>query len=96
MYVIDLTYVTPLEEIDRLLPSHVEWLAGHYAAGRFLASGRKVPRTGGVILAAKMARADLDAILAADPFRQAEVARYAITEVEISKTADLLQGLVGA
>jgi len=96
MYVVSLTYVKPIEEIDPLLPAHIEWLEEHYGAGRFLASGRKVPRTGGVILAAKMARQELDAILAADPFHQNGVAQYDVTEVEISKAADHLQGLVGA
>jgi len=95
MYVVSLTYVKPIEEIDPLLPAHIEWLQEHYSAGRFLASGRKVPRTGGMILAAKMARQELDAILAADPFHQNNVAQYDVTEVEISKAADTLQGLVG-
>lgn len=96
MYVVALTYVKPIEEIDPLLPAHIEWLQEHYRGGRFLASGRKVPRSGGVILAAKMARAELDAILAADPFNRNGVARYDVTEVEISRAADTLEALVGA
>jgi uncharacterized protein YciI len=96
MYIVALTYVKPIEDIDPLMPAHMAWLAEHYARGRFLASGRKVPRSGGVILVAKMARADLDAIIAADPFHQNGVARFDITEVEISKAADQLQGLIGA
>jgi len=96
MFIVALTYVKPIEEIDPLLPAHIEWLQEHYGAGRFLASGRKVPRTGGVILAAKMPRPELDAILAADPFHQNNVAEYDVTEVEVSKAADALQALVGA
>ena len=95
MFIVALTYVKPIEEIDPLLPAHIAWLQEQYGAGRFFASGRKVPRTGGVILAAKMPRPELDAILAADPFHQNNVARYDVTEVEISKAADHLQGLVG-
>ena len=45
-----LTYVKPLEEVDALLPAHVAWLDQGYAQGLFLVSGRRVPRTGGVIV----------------------------------------------
>ena len=96
MFIVALTYVKPIEEIDPLMDGHMAWLAEHYASGRFLASGRKVPRTGGVILVAKMARADLDAIIAADPFHQHEVAHFEVTEVEVSKASDQLQALIGA
>ena len=51
MFIVLLTYRKPLAEIDRLMDDHVAWLKGHYAAGLFIASGRRVPRTGGVILA---------------------------------------------
>ena len=96
MYIVALTYVRPVEEIDPLLPGHMAWLEEHYAAGRFLASGRKVPRTGGVILAARMARTDLDALIAADPFHRKGVARYDVTELEISKAAPQLAALIGS
>lgn len=51
IYVVVLTYIKPLEEIDNAIPAHVEWLKKCYADGLFLASGRRIPRTGGVILA---------------------------------------------
>jgi len=96
MFIVALTYVKPIEEIDPLMEGHMAWLKIQYDNGRFLASGRKVPRTGGVIFAAKMDRAALDEILAADPFHQHGVARFEVTEVEISKAADQVTGLVGA
>ena len=51
MFVLLLTYVRPLAEVDALMREHVAWLDEHYAAGRFLVSGRRIPRTGGVIVA---------------------------------------------
>ncbi len=51
LYVVVLTYIKPLEEVDDAIPAHVEWLKKGYADGLFLASGRRLPRTGGVILA---------------------------------------------
>jgi len=95
MFIVALTYLKPIEEIDPLMPAHMDWLKTHYDSGHFLASGRKVPRTGGVIFAAKMARADLDAIIAADPFHQHGVARFDVTELEISKAADQIKALIG-
>jgi uncharacterized protein YciI len=50
MFIVTLTYVRPLEELDTLMDAHVTWLKKHYASGLFVASGRQVPRKGGVIL----------------------------------------------
>jgi len=45
--------------IDAEMRAHVAWLRTHYASGTFLASGRKVPRDGGVILAIGHDRAQI-------------------------------------
>jgi uncharacterized protein YciI len=47
MYIVSLNYTVPLEKIDSLLEEHVQFLHAKYEAGIFIASGRKVPRTGG-------------------------------------------------
>ncbi|MDO2947719.1 YciI family protein [Aeromonas simiae] len=86
MFVVTLTYVRALTEIDALIPAHVEWLKAHYAAGHFLASGRRVPRTGGVILAHGLTREALELVLASDPFRLAGVADYEVLEFVPSMT----------
>ena len=51
MFIISLTYTQSLEAIDQHLEAHVAFLKEQYAKGLFIASGRKVPRSGGVILA---------------------------------------------
>ncbi|MET7301504.1 YciI family protein [Embleya sp. NPDC005575] len=94
MFVITLTYVAPIEDIDALLPAHLEWLDRHYAAGTLLASGRRVPRTGGVILARATDRAALDAVLAEDPFRREGAATYDVVEFAPTRTAPGLEGLI--
>lgn len=83
MFLIDVAYTVPIGEIERLAPAHRAFAAGQYAAGKYLMSGRKLPRTGGFILAAVDSREELDAIIARDPFHLAGVATYAITEVQI-------------
>ncbi|MFJ9811851.1 YciI family protein [Streptomyces sp. NPDC101158] len=88
MFVLELTYTAPVERVDALLPAHVEWLEGQYAAGVFLASGRKNPRDGGVILAGGVGRAEIERIVATDPFSVEGVCAYRIVEFYATKTVD--------
>jgi uncharacterized protein YciI len=83
-----------LEEVDRLLEPHVRFLDEAYAQGIFLASGRRVPRTGGVILDSAESRAILEAVLTNDPFCQEGVATYDIIEFVPSKMAPALEGIL--
>ena len=90
MYIISLTYIKPLEEVDVLLEEHVVYLKEQYDLGHFLASGRKVPRTGGVILARGVSREDIETIITLDPFYRHGVAEYEITEFCPTMTVDEL------
>ncbi|PJI41455.1 MAG: GTP cyclohydrolase [Rhizobium sp.] len=94
MFILSLSYVKPQEEADRLMEAHMDWVRQGYDSGMFLASGRKVPRTGGVILA-RGERAAIEAFVAHDPFAVHGVADYDITEVALTRTADGLDGLKG-
>ncbi|MGC5360488.1 YciI family protein [Streptomyces sp. DT24] len=92
MFVLELTYTAPVERVDALLPAHVAWLDGQYEAGVFIASGRKNPRDGGVILAVGDDRARIESIAAADPFAVEGVCAYRITEFLATRTSDELAG----
>jgi uncharacterized protein YciI len=87
MFVLELTYTAPLDAVDALLPDHVAWLDEQYGKGFFLASGRKEPRDGGVILAVAEDRARIEEVVAGDPFTVAGVCAYRITEFRATKTA---------
>ena len=87
MFIVTLTYVKPLEDIDALMPRHVAWLKQHYAAGLFIASGRQVPRVGGVILARSGDAAALAQVMADDPFVKHGAARFHVIEFTPSMTA---------
>jgi len=89
MFIISLTYLKPAEEIDQLLAAHRAYLHEQYENGMFLMSGRMVPRTGGVILAVADSRADIEAVIELDPFKEAGVASYQITEFVPTMTAEL-------
>ncbi|MFJ2554703.1 MULTISPECIES: YciI family protein [unclassified Streptomyces] len=87
MFVLELTYSAPVERVEPLLGAHVAWLDAAYATGVFIASGRKVPRDGGVILAVGDDRAAIERLVATDPFVTGDVCTYRITEFTATKTA---------
>jgi len=87
MYIVSLTYVCEMDKVDATIDAHIDWLKEQYEKGHFIASGRKVPRTGGIVLADMASREALDAVLAQDPFYTEGVATFEVTEVAISKTA---------
>ncbi|MGW3668037.1 YciI family protein [Streptomyces sp. NPDC005141] len=91
MFVLELTYTAPIEAVDAVLEAHVAWLDKQYAAGFFLASGRKNPRDGGVILAVADDRSRIEEIAAGDPFVTAGVCAYRVTEFVATKTAPGLE-----
>jgi uncharacterized protein YciI len=88
MFVLLLSYVSPLEEVDALMREHVAWLNRHYDAGRFVVSGRRVPRTGGVFLARGDDRDEIECIAASDPFVSGGVATCEVIQFRASQTAD--------
>lgn len=86
MFILSLTYVAPTEDADRHMEAHMAWVRAGYDSGLFLASGRKIPRTGGVILSKGEHKA-IEELCAADPFTIHGIAEYEITEVAFTTVA---------
>lgn len=86
MLILSLTYIAPLDKADERMDAHMAWVKQGYDDGHFIASGRKVPRTGGVILA-KGERAAMEAFCAADPFAVHGIATYDIMEAAFTTVA---------
>ena len=84
MVIIEITYIKPLSEVDRLIQKHIQFLESHYDQGVFIASGKKIPRDGGIILALTD-KATAAEIIKQDPFYQENVAEYRLIEFEPSK-----------
>ena len=80
MFIVDLHYIVPLEVLDAHMAEHVKFLQKYYKQNVFLTSGRKVPRTGGIILAMTGTREELEAIIQEDPFYIHKLAEFKITE----------------
>lgn len=93
MFILQLSYIAPLDEVDRVRDEHMAWIAEQYAADRFLVSGPKVPRTGGVILTRPMPRDELDDLIASDPFTREGVAAYDVAEFAPMTVAEGLESL---
>lgn len=85
MFIVNLTYHRPLEEVEALHEAHVQWLDRYFAAEVFIAAGRKDLRNGGVILVKDIDRERLDTILAEDPF--VAVANYEVIKLNVSRAA---------
>ena len=96
MFVIDLHYIVPLEKLDDHMGDHVRYLRKYYKQDIFIASGRKVPRTGGIILAVAASKGRVEEIIKEDPFYQKGLAEFTITEFMTSQThPDFKAFLVG-
>lgn len=88
MFAIVLTYKKSLAEVEKHLGAHRAYLDRHYAGGRFLCSGPRCPRTGGVILCRAADRVSVEALTAEDPFRVQGVADYEIIEFTPTRFLD--------
>jgi uncharacterized protein YciI len=87
MFVIELTYKAALTEIDKHMKAHVAFLNKHYAAGRFVVSGRKIPREGGIILAVGGTKSEVEAVMREDPFVARGLADFRVVEFRASQRA---------
>lgn len=85
MFIIELTYKVPGAVIDQHLDGHMEFLDKYYEAGNFLASGRKEPRDGGLILAIAADKKEIEKIISEDPFKKGGLADYRIIEFKATK-----------
>ena len=93
MYVVSLTYKVPEEIVDFHLPAHVKWLEDAFDQGIFLVAGRKIPRTGALLLS-NADRGALDASLASDPFYVNGVAEFDVEEFHASRVAQGFENLL--
>lgn len=80
MFIINLHYIVPLERLDGHMADHVKFLNKYYKQHVFLTSGRKVPRTGGIILAQAKSKEVVEQIIQEDPFYIHKLAEFTVTE----------------
>jgi uncharacterized protein YciI len=94
MFIFLLKYTKGLEAIDKALPEHEKYLEKFYKAGNFICSGRKVPRTGGIILCKASSFAEAAKITEEDPFAINGIVEYEIVEFVTTKYADAFKAFI--
>jgi|SRR3569833_275833 len=95
MFIIDIHYTAPLEEVDKHRDGHVAYLKKYIDNNIFLVTGRKVPLTGGILIANAASREEVEQIITEDTFYQHKVAEMTITEFTHSRHSTVLNGLLG-
>lgn len=83
-----------MNEVEKYLEEHLEFVKENYQAGNFICSGRKVPRTGGIILCDFENIEVAKEILNRDPFIITGVATYELIEFAVTMCADEMKNLV--
>jgi len=94
MFIINLNYIVPLEKLDAHMTEHVKYLHKYYKQNVFVASGRKVPRTGGIILTLAKSKEEVDRIISEDPFYIHKLAEFTVTEFLTSQHHPDLKNLL--
>jgi uncharacterized protein YciI len=69
------------------MKAHVAFLNRHYASGRFVVSGRKIPRDGGIIIATGASKAEIETLVREDPFVARGLAECRVVEFRASQRA---------
>src|ERR1700756_3633731 len=95
MFIIDIHYTAPLEEVDRYIDSHRAYLKKYSENNTFIIAGRKVPPSGGILIANAGSKDEVEKIIAEDPFYQNKVAEMTITEFLHARHNPALDGLLG-
>jgi len=95
MFIINLNYIVPLEKLDAHMGEHMKFIREYYKKNVFVASGRKVPRTGGIILALAKSKEEVEKIMKDDPFVKLTLAEFSILEFQTSQHHPDLKKLLG-
>ncbi|RNI26158.1 YciI family protein [Rufibacter latericius] len=85
MFLIELTYKGPFSEVEPFLAEHLAFVDKGYASGHFVASGRKVPRDGGLIFCKASSKAQVEELMQDDPFVYQDLVDLRIIEFVTSR-----------
>lgn len=94
MFIFNLTYIKPILEVEKMLPAHISFLEEYYNTKKFICSGRKNPRTGGIILCNCATKQEAEQIMEQDPFFKENIAQYEIIEFIPSKSLEEFKALI--
>ncbi len=94
MFVVKLTYLAELSEVDKYVQAHRDFLDEYYKKGLFLVSGPMNPREGGIIVVNGNDKETLMQVLENDPYNQAGIASYEVIEFSAVKYQDEIKAFI--
>jgi uncharacterized protein len=75
-HVLKLTYLQPLDVIEKTRAAHVAWLKEEIDRGRLILAGRQEDQSGGVLITGDISADEAENVIASDPYQQAGLVRY--------------------
>jgi len=87
LFLITIEYKVELARVEPYFEPHIAFVKRYVESGNFLLTGKKIPRTGGVILAKVESREELMMLLKEDPFMKFDLAEFEITEIQLSQVS---------
>ena len=81
-FIVMIHYTSPMDEIDKVRPSHRVFLQSGYDAGLLLMSGPQCPRSAGIAVARASDLAEIVAFFKNDPYQVNNLASYEFLEFE--------------
>lgn len=95
MYVVLLRFSDNKSQAGQFMDEHNAWIKKGLDDGVFLVVGSLQPNLGGAVVVHNMAKADLDALVAEDPFVANDVVKAEVLEISPAKTDVRLNFLLG-
>lgn len=94
MFILNLTYIKPISDVETHLENHRKFLQKYYDANKIICSGRKNPRIGGVILCTANDIDEVNSIIKEDPFYTENIAEYEIIEFTPTNCVDEFKAFI--
>jgi len=79
-FIIIITYTAPIEEINKVVANHREFLQKGYDSNHLLMSGPQNPKSGGIVLARGTSKDELVDFFSQDPYKINQLAEYRFIE----------------
>jgi uncharacterized protein YciI len=80
MYLVDMNFTDMTKITPELTDQHKNYLTQEYKSNKLMFGGRKVPRTGGILISQHESESELKQVLNSDPFVKSGAVTYSITE----------------
>lgn len=82
MYLLNVSYTKPLEEVTAHFPTHAAWVKQYIDAGIFIFAGPKKSKLGGVIGVKSIDKNKLMDLISEDSYVKNDVAEYQVIDLD--------------